>query len=180
LADESGHLALPPCAGKADAGTTTVREQATMTSNRATRAADADRERIAAALGGHYAAGRLTLEEFQERLDRAYAAKTLGELDDLMADLPRTDLSRLSGQCGTNPPLPERRAPGVVQARVDSDHAIWQLWLWVAIATFAIWLITGASGGPWFLWAAVPLAFIILRRWSIGRERRIRDHQGRQ
>jgi hypothetical protein len=45
---------------------------------RGMRASDADRDRSAAALSGHYAAGRLTLEEFQERLDRAFAAKTLG------------------------------------------------------------------------------------------------------
>ena len=69
------------------------------------RASDEDRGRIAAALGEHYAAGRLTLEEFQERLDQAYTATTQGELDRLMADLPGTDLSR----------LPERRAPGPVQ-----------------------------------------------------------------
>jgi hypothetical protein len=44
------------------------------------RASDEDRSRAAAALGEHYAAGRLTLEEFQERLDEVYAATTLGEL----------------------------------------------------------------------------------------------------
>jgi len=38
-----------------------------MTDDRTFRASDEDRERTAAALGGHYAAGRLTLEEFQER-----------------------------------------------------------------------------------------------------------------
>jgi Domain of unknown function (DUF1707) len=59
-----------------------------MTSDPRTRAGDEDRERTATALGGHYAAGRLTLEEFQQRLDQAYAAKTLGELDELMTDLP--------------------------------------------------------------------------------------------
>ncbi len=46
------------------------------------RASDADRDRAAEALREHHATGRLTVEEFQERLDRVYAAKTLGELDD--------------------------------------------------------------------------------------------------
>jgi Domain of unknown function (DUF1707) len=149
-----------------------------MTTNRGTRASDADRERIVGALGGHYAAGRLTLEEFQERMDQAYAAKTLGELDDLMTDLPRTELGHLAGQRTGNPPLPERRAPSMVQAHPDSHPAIWQFWLGAIVATFVIWLITGASGGPWFLWVAIPLAFIMLRRWLMGVERRIRDHQG--
>jgi len=149
----------------------------------ATRAADADRERIAAALGRHYAAGRLTLEEFQERLDRAYAAKTLGELEDLMTDLPGTDpgtdLIRVAGQRAGHPPLPEWRAPGTVQAPGDGHPAVWQFWLGVAIGAFVIWLISGPTVGPWFLWIVVPLAFIALRRWSIGAERRIHDHQAR-
>jgi hypothetical protein len=52
------------------------------------RAADQDRERAAAALRTHCGAGRLTVDELEERLEAAYAARTLGELDALMADLP--------------------------------------------------------------------------------------------
>jgi len=59
-----------------------------MASDAKTRAADADRDRTTAALREHLAVGRLTIEEFDQRLDQAYAAKTLGELDVLMADLP--------------------------------------------------------------------------------------------
>jgi DUF1707 SHOCT-like domain len=59
------------------------------------RASDADRERTAALLREHLAAGRLTAEEFHERLDLAYEAKTLGQLDELMADLPGIDLYEL-------------------------------------------------------------------------------------
>ena len=58
-----------------------------MASDAKTRASDADRDR-AAALPEHLAAGRLTIEEFDQRLDQTYAAKTLGELNVLMADLP--------------------------------------------------------------------------------------------
>ena len=59
------------------------------------RASDDDRERTVSLLREHHAAGRLTLDEFNERLDKAYAAKTLGELDELMSDLPAIDLYRL-------------------------------------------------------------------------------------
>ena len=59
-----------------------------MASDAKTRASDADRDRTAAALPEHLAAGRLTIEEFDQRLDQTYAAKTLGELNVLMADLP--------------------------------------------------------------------------------------------
>lgn len=152
-------------------------QQASMPSERGTRASDADRDRIAAALGDHHVAGRLTLEEFQERLDRAYAAKTLGELDDLMADLPGTDLSQLPGQPGGYPPLPERRGPGTVQAPGGGLPAIVRLWLVISIVAFMLWLVSGASGGPWFLWIAVPLAFIMLRRWSMNGHRRDREQR---
>ena len=52
------------------------------------RAADADRERVAAALREEMAVGRLTMEEFEERLSRTYAAKTWAGLRELTADLP--------------------------------------------------------------------------------------------
>lgn len=147
-----------------------------MTSDAQIRAADEDRERIATALGAHYAAGRLTLEEFQERLDRAYAAKTLGELDGLMTDLPASDLSPRPGPAGGDAPLPLRRVPGTVQASDGRRAAVRQFWLAVTVTVLVIWLISGTAGGPWFFWLAVPLAFIMLRWWIQGGQRRERDH----
>ena len=133
------------------------------------RASDEDRGQTAAALGEHYAAGRLTLEEFQDRLDQVYAAATLDELGRLMADLPGTDLGR----------LPERRAPGPVQVPAGGSALAWQsarrFWLAISVIAFVIWLLGGASGGPWFLWAAVPLGLLMLRRWIAGGPR----HDGR-
>lgn len=52
------------------------------------RAADADRERVADALRRAVEAGRLTVDEGHERVERAYAAKTLEELAALTVDLP--------------------------------------------------------------------------------------------
>ncbi len=52
------------------------------------RASDADRERVVAALERHTAAGRLTLEEFGQRVDRVFAAVTHGDLAALTRDLP--------------------------------------------------------------------------------------------
>jgi Domain of unknown function (DUF1707) len=66
-----------------------------MPDERHTRASDADRDRTAALLSEHHAAGRLTAEEFAERHEKAFAARTVDELDDLLADLPSIDLYRL-------------------------------------------------------------------------------------
>jgi hypothetical protein len=53
------------------------------------RASDTEREAVAERLRRHHTEGRLDAEEFQERIDRCLKAKTLGELDELVTDLPR-------------------------------------------------------------------------------------------
>jgi Domain of unknown function (DUF1707) len=57
--------------------------------NGSIRASDADRERVAGSLRNHAVAGRLTTDELDERSGRAFAARTMGELETLLADLPR-------------------------------------------------------------------------------------------
>jgi hypothetical protein len=52
------------------------------------RASDAERERVVSDLRDHCAAGRLTLEEFSQRVDEAYSAKTRGELAHVTRELP--------------------------------------------------------------------------------------------
>jgi hypothetical protein len=56
------------------------------------RASDHDRDRTARLLREHHAVGRLDPEEFAERLDKSFQAKTVDELDRLTADLPAIDL----------------------------------------------------------------------------------------
>ena len=52
------------------------------------RVGDAEREAVAAELREHYAQGRLSLEDFQRRLDASLAARTRNDLDELISDLP--------------------------------------------------------------------------------------------
>jgi hypothetical protein len=56
--------------------------------NAGMRAASADRERAVDVLKAGFAEGRLTQDEYNERMGRAYAARTYGELTALTADLP--------------------------------------------------------------------------------------------
>jgi hypothetical protein len=56
--------------------------------NPAVRAGDADRQQVVADLQRHYVDGRLSTDELSERVDRALAARTFGELDSLLSDLP--------------------------------------------------------------------------------------------
>ncbi|RLV09123.1 hypothetical protein CTZ27_09480 [Streptomyces griseocarneus] len=54
------------------------------------RASDAERERIAEVLREALAEGRLDMEEFGQRVDAAYKARTHAELEPLVRDLPAT------------------------------------------------------------------------------------------
>ncbi|MGW7248375.1 DUF1707 SHOCT-like domain-containing protein [Streptomyces decoyicus] len=83
------------------------------------RASDADRERVAEILRDAVAEGRLAMEEFDERLDAAYKARTYGELEPLTADLPAAAAAAagpaplsLRKESGTPTPWPERIVSG--------------------------------------------------------------------
>ena len=67
------------------------------------RASDSDRERVAEQLREAAGHGRLTMDELEERLERAYSAKTYAELEPLTRDLPTA---------GTTMPLPAPAGPG--------------------------------------------------------------------
>jgi DUF1707 SHOCT-like domain len=144
------------------------------------RASDADRERAVALLREHHAAGRLTVEEFNERMDKAYAAKTLGEIDELMADLPAIDLYRLPD--ASLPPHYRRQIPGhgsyfqaAGGAALAHRHprfspawtAAWGSWFSITLLCFVVWALSGA-GYLWPLWVAGPWGAIMLGRWISG------------
>jgi Domain of unknown function (DUF1707) len=71
------------------------------------RIGDSEREAAVTALGEHYAAGRLTKEEFDERADAAWAARSSSALWPLFADLPGP--ARPAAQ---QPVAPRRPSPG--------------------------------------------------------------------
>jgi hypothetical protein len=79
-----GGYHVPPGAFQVPAGG--YQAQARMGPNM--RAASADRERAVDVLKAGFAEGRLTQDEYNERVDRAYASRTYGELIALTADLP--------------------------------------------------------------------------------------------
>jgi hypothetical protein len=76
------------------------------------RASDAERERAVEQLGRAAAAGRLDVDELEERVQLAYATSTRGELERLLADVPDEDLVAAAG--APSPVAPPRAHPGVV------------------------------------------------------------------
>ena len=81
------------------------------------RISNDDRERVARVLNDAMAEGRLTVNELEERLDKVYAAKTFGDLEPLLRDLPigqqASHLTLPPPAAGTSPvPLPANRIGG--------------------------------------------------------------------
>jgi len=145
------------------------------------RASDADRDRVTALLREHHAAGRLTAEEFHERMEQALDAKTLGELDELLADLPAIDLYQLpDASLRRAPPhlgqslLPADRRGSGEPARFAPGTVAMGAWAVVTSALIAIWAVAAViGGGTWFPWwavIAIPWIWVIVRRSQHGRE----------
>jgi len=76
------------------------------------RIGDAEREAAVGALGEHYAAGRLSKEEFDERADVAWAARTRSALWPLFVDLPHPAGARTVAPPERGFPGPGRPHPG--------------------------------------------------------------------
>jgi Domain of unknown function (DUF1707) len=145
------------------------------------RASDADRDRTTALLREHHAAGRLTAEEFGERMDAALNAKTLGELDELLADLPVIDLYRLPHESMQRPAgLPASslvpRDPGRAAEPVRFRPGTVAVGAWAVVTgtLIAIWAVAAVVGvGTWFPWwlvVAIPWIWVMIRRAQRHRE----------
>ena len=125
------------------------------------RASDEDRDRTAGLLREHHAVGRLTAEEFSDRLDKVFAATTVGQLEDLLKDLPRMDLYRL-------PEAPLTRQPRQAQVtrrpsgRMPAGwRAMWGIYATVNVLCFLIWVLADFGSYPWFLWVAGPWGIVM-------------------
>jgi hypothetical protein len=133
------------------------------------RAGDGDRERTAELLRRAFAEGRLTQGEFDERLSAAYAAKTLGELAELRADLPAVDPYELP--VASYPRLPRSaHHPHPPQRRRVPVGS----WLSVSVFCWTIWLVSVIANGhsmyPWPIWVSGPWGAVLLSQW-VGRRR---------
>jgi uncharacterized membrane protein YccC len=123
------------------------------------RASGAEREHAAEEIREHFAAGRLTPEELSQRLDAAYAAKTVGELVALRGDLPALP-----------PSAPARRAE-LVQRRTELRRRLLQQTVGSFSVFFLcalIWLASGASSPFWPVWVAIfPVVALARNGWGM-------------
>ncbi len=116
----------------------------------AMKASDADRDAVVSDLSEHFQAGRLTAGEFDERTGRALAARTWGELGELLADLPVTRPPAVTPS-GTGPwPRSGRTAPPLIAALAG-------------IGIAAAVLVNVAHGSWGFIWLLLPVLLIARR-----------------
>jgi hypothetical protein len=116
------------------------------------RVSDADRDQAVSELSEHFQAGRLALDEFEERSGRALSAKTARELRELFADLPRRIAPAPAPAAMTGPvPAWHRRAA------VARMAAAFPVVLFIAIAALG-----GRHGHHPPFGALVPLAIVCL------------------
>jgi len=134
------------------------------------RASDSDREVVVATLRDAYTAGRLTLDEFDERTTAAYEGKTWGDLRQLTADLPAQPIlggdvpgRHFPGSVGPAlpPPVglpvhPPRESLPPVRSRRNPVAILLPVLVWTVLATHA-----GPSRGFAFLVLAM-VAFAVI------------------
>jgi hypothetical protein len=109
-----------------------MRSTSDMTRRAILRASDADREQVAERLRQAASEGRLHDDEFDERLGAALSARTYGELDVLVADLPES--------------APRRAAP---PGRVPVPAMVIALAVALAVVTAVVGALAGHHDGHW-------------------------------
>ena len=115
---------------------------------------DAERARVAEDLRAHYEAGRLTLDEFQERLGEAHAARTETQLEHVLRQLPPAQ-------------LPSVRLRDTRWRSLALQYAV------VNAIAVLIWLFGGAEGDFWPKWVLVVTLIMFARRVSRHARRRL-------
>ena len=142
------------------------------------RASDADRQAVVDKLRMAHDDGRLSLAEYDERVQQAYAARTYGDLQRVIVDLPNVPYppARVPQQAAAAPPvaMPERRR--------DAGPLVWRIvgstWFAVSLVNLLIWAIVSVATGhwiyPWWIWVAGPWGAVLLVGWltGLGRDRR--------
>ncbi len=118
------------------------------------RIGDLERDAAAARLGENFAQGRLNHEEFNERLDAIWSARTRADLDQLFYDLPR-------------PAVTQRASRPAPMVRRGMRHVLPMLVIAVLVGVAIL------KAGPWVLLiAAVWFVFLRPRRQRrIGHDR---------
>lgn len=116
------------------------------------KATDADRDAAGAVLREAFADGRLTLTEYDKRVDVALGIGTLGEVHGLIADLVAA-----ADNFTPNPVALDLQPKAVVKYGRELRNAR-NRFMFLTIAPLGIWLVTSLAGAPWWaFWPIIPI-----------------------
>jgi hypothetical protein len=119
-----------------------------------TLVADADRTTAADELRQHHDSGRLTLDEFESRLAEVHTARTRGDLEHALRQLPRSE------------PPASLRPRDLRWGSLALQYAL------VNVVCILVWAFSGAHGGFWPKWVLLGTLVMYFRR--LGRRSRRR------
>lgn len=134
------------------------------------RASDRDRQHVADQLRSALEDGRLTMDEYLDRIDVAYQAATYGDLAPLCADLPASspEIARpQTAAAATASPAVFART-GYLGSLPAVLKVLWTLWLAAVSVNVVIWALVSGTGGhlayPWPLWVAGPWGAVLFAK----------------
>jgi hypothetical protein len=120
------------------------------------RAGDADREQTIELLRSHVSDGRLSMDEFEDRVALVWMARTFGDLDRITDDLPVPQTARTPAPRPAGPPIRQRpdRPTHKGTAQVAGTLAV------IAIFLVVIWALAG-GGYFWPIWPIAAFGLVI-------------------
>jgi hypothetical protein len=131
------------------------------------RASDRDRQQVVDRLRSALEDGRLTLDEYLDRMGVAYQAATYGDLAPLCADLPAV-IPVIAGPetaAGAAAPRAVFSPMGYLAGLPTVLRVLWIKWLAVVSINVVVWALVSGTGGhlayPWPVWVAGPYGAVL-------------------
>jgi uncharacterized protein DUF1707 len=131
------------------------------------RAADRDRQQVVEQLRRALEDGRLTMDEYVDRMEVAYQAVTYGDLAPLCADLPAPApvIAGPEAAAGAAAPPAISSPVGYLAGLPTVLRVLWIKWLAVVSVNVVVWALVSGTGGhlayPWPVWVAGPWGAVL-------------------
>jgi Domain of unknown function (DUF1707) len=133
------------------------------------RASDHDRQHVVDRLRSAVGDGRLTVDEYVDRMGRAYQAVTYGDLAPLCADLPVEGLAGpVAGRVAPAPAAARVAGPGrhgILAGLPAALRVLWTIWLTAVSVNVMVWVLVSVTSAhlayPWPLWVAGPWGAVL-------------------
>jgi hypothetical protein len=132
------------------------------------RASDRDRQQVVDRLRSALEDGRLTMDEYMDRMEVAYQAVHYGDLAPLCADLPASAPVIAGPGTAARPSAPPAvfSLAGYLAGLPTVLRVLWIKWLAVVSINVVIWALVSGTGGhlayPWPVWVAGPYGAALL------------------